>query len=164
MEPTLQINDHLMINKLSYGLRLPFFQLESVLQWSVPERKDVVVFAKGIPDDPATEINERTQAIIKRVIGLPGDTVEVRGTKVYINGSPLVDDQQAVWIHGGVKDFGPIEVPAGHVFLMGDNRDNSYDSRFWPEGPFLDVKKIKGRAIFLYWVWPLSGRIFSLIR
>ncbi|MCB0322803.1 MAG: signal peptidase I [Bdellovibrionales bacterium] len=162
MEPTLQIGDHILVNKLSYGLRLPF-KNETALDFRTPKRGDVVVFT--LPDDPKTpEIDEAETNIIKRVIGLPGDRIEVRGTELYINGNAYVEDEEyAIWVHGGRKDFGPVEIPEGRVLLLGDNRDQSKDSRYWND-PFLDISRIKGRAFIIYWNWPSPlKRIFHII-
>ncbi|MBX7136483.1 MAG: signal peptidase I [Oligoflexia bacterium] len=162
MIPTLMIGDHILVSKFSYGLRLPFFR-KSIYQFSTPRRGDVVVFTR--PDDPSTPHEDESQInIIKRVIGLPGDTVEVRGTTVYINNSPL-SESYARWEEGGVVEgnFGPEIVPAGHIFLMGDNRDHSKDSRYWTD-PFLDVGLVKGRALIIYWSWDSLSRISTLIR
>ena len=160
MEPTLEIGDHILVNKLSYGLRLPFVT-ESVYSFRTPKRYDVVVFT--LPEDSSTNI-------IKRVIGTPGDTVEVRGTQISVNGEPLHDDTFGRWVAGGKKDFGPEKVPPGHVFLMGDNRDQSRDSRYWenPDGtssPFLEISRIKGRAFVIYWNSGLKfDHLFNVIR
>jgi signal peptidase I len=160
MEPTLEIGDHILVNKLSYGLRLPFVT-ESVYSFRTPKRYDVVVFT--LPEDSGTNI-------IKRVIGTPGDTVEVKGTQVFINGEPLKDDIYARWVLGGKKDFGPEKVPPGHVFMMGDNRDQSRDSRFWtgPDetpSPFLEISRIKGRAFIIYWNSAFKfDHLFNIIR
>jgi signal peptidase I len=161
MEPTLEIDDHILVNKLSYGLRVPL-KAESVVEFKMPKRGDVVVFT--LPDDPDTpEIDESDTNIIKRVIGLPGDIIMVRGTKLYINGKVYDEDEKyAIWLLGGRKDFGPVTVPPGKVLLLGDNRDQSKDSRFWPD-PFLDAKRIKGRAFIIYWNLRLLGRMFHII-
>lgn len=159
MKPTLEIGDHIIINKLSYGLRLPFF-VETVYNYDTPEHGDVVVFTR--PDDPSTDI-------IKRVIGIPGDEIEVRGTKVYRN-KQAIEESYAQWVYGGAKDFGPVRVPEGTVLLLGDNRDESKDSRFWtePDGqvhPFLDIRRIKGRAFLIYWNSSLEfNHLFNWIR
>ncbi len=161
MEPTLQIEDHILVNKLSYGLWLPFMK-KSAVQYSEPQRGDVVVFT--LPDDPTTPgIDESNTNIIKRVIGLPGETVEVRGKKVLINDKLLQDESYAQWKHDGETDFGPQRVPEGKVLLLGDNRDLSRDSRFWNDH-YLDMKRIKGRAFFIYLAFhsPLR-RMFSVI-
>lgn len=165
MEHTLLVGDHILVNKLSYGLHLPFLQT-SILQYATPRRGDVVVFT--LPEDPSASvgneslINTATRLmrmvykpkinIIKRVIGLPGDTVEVRRTEVYINGELYKEDGYSQWVLGGAKDFPPSIVPPGKVLLLGDNRDESRDSRFWKD-PFLDINRIKGRAFFIYWNW-----------
>lgn len=154
MEPTLEIGDHILVNKLSYGLRAPFVA-ETLVGYRAPERGDVVVFT--LPDDPSTNI-------IKRVIGLPGDRIIVRGTKLYINDKLYEkDDDYAIWILGGRRSFGPVTVPPGKVLLLGDNRDASKDSRFWDD-PFLEMSRIKGRAFMIYWNWPSPfKRIFHII-
>lgn len=159
MKPTLQVGDHILVNKLSYGLRLPFIK-ETVWQLSKPERGDVVVFT--LPDDPNTaEIDESDTNIIKRVLGLPGETIEVRGTSVFINGK-LYEDPQAHWLQGGRKDFGPVLVPDDKILLLGDNRDFSKDSRYW-RSPFLDISRVKGRAFFIYWSLHHWRRIFHTV-
>lgn len=160
MEPTLEIGDHILVNKLSYGLRLPFVT-ESIYNFRTPRRYDVVVFT--LPEDSGVNI-------IKRVIGTPGDTVEVKGTQVFVNGEPLKDDVYGRWVLGGKKDFGPAKVPPGHVFMMGDNRDQSRDSRFWTDpdetpAPFLEISRIKGRAFIIYWNSGLKfDHLFDIIR
>lgn len=161
MIPTLRIGDHILVGKLSYGLRLPFMA-STVYDYAEPKRGDIVVFTR--PDDPATQDEDDSSInIIKRVVGLPGEEVEVVGTKVIINGKPL-EEPYAIWDEGGVKSWGPEKIPAGHVLLLGDNRDHSKDSRYWTD-PFLDIKRIKGRAMIIYWTWDTSrfGRIGSIL-
>lgn len=155
MEDTLKIGDHIFVNKLSYGFRLPFMD-ETLFDYSYPERGDVVVFT--LPEDPSTDI-------IKRVIGLPGDQVEVRGMSVFINGEKYTEDEKyAVWRDGGIKDFGPMTIPPETVLLLGDNRDKSRDSRFW-SNHFLDRKRIVGRAFVIWWNFSNPGdRMFRVIR
>lgn len=153
MVPTLEIGDHILVNKLSYGLRLPF-KTKTLFDYREPKRDDVVVFT--LPGNPATNI-------IKRVIGLPGEKIEIRGTKIYINGERYEnDDRHSIWVHGGRTDFGPVAVPEGHVLMLGDNRDKSRDSRFWPN-TFLDMSRIKGRAFVIYWNLASLKRMFSII-
>lgn len=148
MEPTLQIGDHIFVNKLSYGLRLPFLS-ETVWQYGAPDRGDIVVFT--LPDDPYTSEDEGATNIIKRVAGIPGDKIEVRSDQVLINGHVNAEiSQHARWLRGGAYDYGPVTVPEGHIFLLGDNRDHSKDSRFW-DNPFLDVRRVDGRAFIIYW-------------
>lgn len=163
MKPTLQIGDHILVNKLSYGFRLPF-RSKILWRYAEPSRGDVVVFTK--PDNPSTITDEAGINIIKRIIGLPGDVVEVRGTQVFVNGNLLQETgYQVRWEEGGIRggDFRPQRVPEGHVFLLGDNRDHSKDSRFWEDGHFLDIDRIKGRAFIIYWSWDSPARIATLI-
>ena len=160
MIPTLQIGDYILVNKLSYGFRIPkTFRIPDgfelpwedgfLFRYGAPHRGDIVVFTR--PDDPLTPEDESRTNLIKRVIGVPGDTVEVRHAQVFINGAPLSEDY-ARWIMGGPPegDFGPMQVPADHIFLLGDNRDNSRDSRFW-DYPFIPYDRVKGRALIIYW-------------
>ena len=160
MEPTLQIGDHILVNKLSYGLWYPLAK-ESVTMFSKPSRGDIVVFTR--PDDPdTTDFDESDTNIIKRIIGVGGDTIYLKGMNLYVNGTPQ-EDEQAIWLLSGIKDFGPITVPQGKVLLMGDNRDHSKDSRFWND-PFLDETRIKGRAFIIYWSFYSLKRIFNILR
>lgn len=162
MEPTLVQGDHILVNKLSYGLQVPLLN-ESLFVYAKPSRGDVVVFT--LPDDAATpEVDESETNIIKRVIGLQGDTVEVRGPFIYINGE-IFDEQhyQHQWVFGGAHNFGPVTIPPGRVLLLGDNRDQSRDSRFWPD-PFVELERIKGRAFVIYWNLSSISRALHLIR
>lgn len=167
MVPTLEIGDQILVNKLSYGLRMPLLA-ETIFDFRQPQRGDVVVFT--LPEDSGTNI-------IKRIIGLPGDKIQVIGTKVYINDTYYeADTKYAQWISDGKMDFGPEIVPEGKVLLLGDNRDQSLDSRFWrlnqknigPNGkasPFLDIKRIKGRAFIIYWNSAFKfDHLFNIIR
>lgn len=161
MEPTLEIGDHILVNKLSYGLRLPMVQ-ETVVEFRKPKRGDVVVFT--LPDNPKTpDITESNTNIIKRIVGLPGDVIEVKQMEVFINGEKL-SEEYARWLQGGKKDFGPVEIPPGRVLLLGDNRDYSKDSRYWTD-PFLETGRIKGRAFIIYWNYQhWLQRMFNVIR
>jgi len=152
MIPTLEIGDHILVNKLSYGLRMPFLE-RYLLQYDRPERGDVVVFV--YPED-------RSKDFIKRVIAVAGDTVELRNKKIFINGKQIEDpyghfagyDPHAGGVGSG-DDYAPKTVPANHVFVMGDNRDRSYDSRFWG---FVDLSDIRGKAFLIYWSWDGTDR------
>ena len=161
MKPTLTIGDHILVSKLAYGFRLPLVN-ETIFQFRAPQCGDVVVFTR--PDDPDTLEDESAINIIKRVIGLPGDVIEVRNTEVYIN-NELHQENYARWEENGIPegDFGPARVPPGHVLLLGDNRDHSRDSRFW-NYPFLEMSRIKGKAFLIYWSWDSLGRIGEIIR
>ncbi len=151
MLPTLQIGDHILVNKFLYGLRLPYPFEKSFVEWKQPSRGDVVVFI--YPKD-------RSKDFIKRVVGIPGDSVEIRHKRVFINGEP-VDDPHAVFadesreIPGPRDNMGPTVVPAHNLFVMGDNRDRSHDGRFWG---FVDIEDVKGKAFLIYWSWDGQDR------
>ena len=161
MLPTLHIGDHILVSKLSYALRLPFID-ESLYVFSTPHRGDIVVFTRL--NDPATLEDESEINVIKRVMGLPGDKIEVRNRTVFIN-DEAYPETYARWEEGGIPegDFGPVQIPEGRVLLLGDNRDHSKDSRFWSD-PFLPISRIKGRALIIYWSWDSLSRIGTLVR
>ena len=155
MENTLLIGDHILVSKFSYGTHIPneipFLNIklfdDIVLFSEIPQRGDIIVFK--FPKDEKRDF-------IKRVIGLPGDFLEVRRQKVYIN-DKLYEDTHARHTDPASDsslvprdDFGPVLVPEGYVFVMGDNRENSQDSRYWG---FLNVQKIRGKALMIYWSW-----------
>src|SRR4029450_2804535 len=152
MLPTLQIGDHILVNKSLYGPRLeiPLTQISLGQLPGIrkPKAGDVVVFIW--PKD-------RSKDFIKRVIASEGQTLEVRDRQVFIDGKAW-DDPHATWVAqpratgtGGAGDnYGPYTVPKDHVFVMGDNRDQSYDSRFWGPVPIADIK---GQALVIYWSW-----------
>ena len=155
MLPTLLIGDHLLVNKFIYGFRIPFSG-KVVIPFKNPERGDVVVFR--YPKD-------RSIDYIKRVVGISGDSVEIRAKKVFINGEPLRDPHAHISsptvlnaANSPRDNLGPILVPEGYIFVMGDNRDNSYDSRFWG---FVDQKDILGKAFVLYWSWDIEKPLLS---
>ncbi len=160
MEDTLLVGDHILVSKFSYGLQLPkpamikllgvtvpFLDTRLVTSWGSVKQGDVVVFR--FPGD-------RSKDYIKRVIGVPGDTVELKDKVIHVNGSKI-DDPWGInkgSLYGEYSErnvnFGPFKVPEDQVFVMGDNRDRSYDSRYW--GP-VPIKDIKGRAFVIYWSW-----------
>ena len=149
MLPTLQIGDHILVNKFIYGARMeiPLTQISlgQLPGLREPKPGDVIVFIW--PKD-------RSKDFIKRVIAVGGQTVEVRSKQVYIDGKPW-DDPHATYTPprggpGSGENYGPYTVPAGTVFVMGDNRDQSYDSRFWGPVPLSDIK---GQALIIYWSW-----------
>ena len=145
MEKTIMTKDRIYGFRLAYGINLDFFG-KNILskKWKDPERYDIVIFK--YPDD-------ESQLYIKRIIGLPGETVRIIDGKVYINDSktPLQDD----FVNGvPLGSFGPYVVPEDSYFMLGDNRNNSKDSRFW-KNSFVRFDQIKGKAIFRY--WPLTS-------
>ena len=163
MQPTLEIGDHILVNKFIYGVKLPYVRT-TLIPLGAPERGDIIVFK--YPEEPDKDF-------IKRVIGIPGDTIEVRNKQVFVNGELLNHDfgrhTDSNVIPGRVShrdNFGPVAVPADSYFVMGDNRDNSYDSRFWG---FVDESAIKGEAFIIYWSWDSQdfdvrwGRIGTLL-
>jgi signal peptidase I len=144
MEDTLLVGDHLFVNKFVYGYHIPFTE-GRVLKFSAPRRGDIIVFV--FPEDPSKDF-------IKRVVAVPGDTVEIRRKQVILNGQPLdegytryADGRSAEGLVRLRDDMRPVEVPEGKYFVMGDNRDRSYDSRFWG---FVDEDAIVGKAICIY--------------
>ena len=148
MEPTLEIGDHILVNKFLYGVKIPFTGL-SFWAWEQPQRGDVVVFT--YPLEPEKDF-------IKRVIAVGGDTVRMVNKKLYINGAEAYDPH-AVYKEGTVlpggdaqkrDNFGPITIPPGKLFVLGDNRDRSLDSRFWG---FVPLGEVKGKAFIIYWSW-----------
>ncbi|WP_029895835.1 signal peptidase I [Desulfohalovibrio reitneri] len=167
MLQTLQVGDHLLVNKFIYGVKIPFTG-QTLIPIDDPGFQDVIVF--GFPGQPTgggagvfDEDNVQVRGgvggkdFIKRIIGLPGDTIEVRDKQVYRNGKPL-DEPYVQHTDPRVlprrDNMGPVNVPDGHYFVMGDNRDESYDSRFWG---FVPRENIKGEALFLYWSWGSEG-------
>lgn len=150
MEDTLLIGDCLLANKFIYGIEVPFTDLR-LPGIRDPKRGDVVVFR--YPED-------RSKDFIKRLIGVPGDDILVRDKRVYVNGilyqNPHEVHKDPRFLPRDVAprdNFGPVRVPANAYFMMGDNRDNSYDSRFWGFVPKADLV---GPAFIKYWSWDQS--------
>ncbi|NTV13862.1 MAG: signal peptidase I [Desulfobulbaceae bacterium] len=147
MEDTLLIGDHLLVNKFIYGIKIPFTD-QRILKVRDPQRGDIMVFEYPV---------NRSQDFIKRVIGVPGDEISERDKVVYVNGVPYRNPHEihkdGLILPGETNprdNFGPIKVPENSYFMMGDNRDNSYDSRFWG---FVKTSDIKGKAFIKYWSW-----------
>lgn len=166
MEDTLLRGDHILATKFNYGLTVPFTTIKFLGGDIVPKRGDVIIF---------TYPKDHTLDYVKRVIGLPGETVQVKNKRVLINGREF--------IHGHAKftdsfllpssmssnrdNYGPVVIKPGHVFVMGDNRDHSADSRVWGQLP---IQNIKGKAFIIYFSWdpdtgsPRWGRLGNIIR
>lgn len=158
MLPTLLIGDHLLVNKFIYGVKMPFSG-SVIIPVKDPKPNDIVVFK--FPKNPKLDY-------IKRVIAVAGDTVEIRNKHIFINGQPFKDehgvftDSKILPANTAPRDnFGPVKVPSGKIFAMGDNRDNSFDGRFWG---FVDLKAVRGKAFILYWSWDVQKPLLSLDR
>ncbi len=169
MEDTLLIGDHLLVSKFVYGMQIPFTE-KRFLRFKDPQQGDVIVFE--FPEDRDKSYFSRRD-FIKRVVAIPGDVVEVRDKQVYVNGEKyelpqaIHKEADSIPAQYGPRDFmKPVTVPADSYFVMGDNRDRSYDSRFWG---FVTEPEIKGKAFIKYWSWdserhlPRISRIGRLI-
>ena len=147
MEPTLLVGDHLLVNKFIYGIKIPLTDIK-LFQLKRPKRGDIIVFI--YPRD-------RSKDFIKRVIGTEGEKVEVIRNKIYIN-DKLIDDrwghyhEESNWMKylQPIEKFGPVLVPKHSLFVLGDNRDNSQDSRFWG---FVNINAVRGEAFIIYFSW-----------
>ena len=176
MKPTLLIGDHLLVNKFIYGIKIPWLD-RVIIPVKNPKRGDVVVFKW--PKDESKDF-------IKRVVGIEGDVIEIKEDRLYINGEEITSEhigefndedypnvaEELEESLGDIKhhildqekryeNFGPKTVPANSIFVMGDNRDNSEDSRYWG---FVTLNKIKGKAMIIYWSWPHWDRFLNIIR
>lgn len=173
MIPTLLIGDHILVSKLAYGFQLPqdcefhvsippvtCYSSSILAGFESPHRGDIIVFR--YPED-------ENKDFIKRVVGVPGDTIRIVNKKVYVNDELLKDETFTQRVDPGIIDgrinprdnHGPITVPPDSFFVMGDNRDQSLDSRFWG---FVKMDKIKGRAFMVYWSWNGQGSWVDWVR
>ncbi len=147
MVPTLLIGDHLLVNKFIYGIKIPVIRT-TLVSVSNPERGDIIVFIYP---------NDRSKDYIKRVIGVAGDKIEIRNKNIFIN-DKLYKDNFGIYSDSLVypamvqprDNFGPVVVPKNCLFVMGDNRDESADSRFWG---FVNLQDVEGKALLIYWSW-----------
>ncbi|MFH1679485.1 MAG: signal peptidase I [Candidatus Eisenbacteria bacterium] len=155
MEETLLVGDFLIANKFIYGPPIPFTEYK--IKGRSPHRGEIVIFRSPTDD----------KDYIKRVVALPGEEIEIRDNRVFIDGGAI--DEGYVLLKGpppSQADFGPLTVPEGHVFVLGDSRNQSYDSRFW--GP-LDQRLLRGKAEVIHWSWdktrrrPRIGRIGDIL-
>lgn len=159
MEDTLLIGDYILVNKFIYGVKLPFTDV-TVVPVKDPQRGDIIVFK--YPGDPSKDY-------IKRVVGVGGDSIDIRDKRVYVNGE-LQENEFAKFTDSRVfsdphkypenillrDNYGPKKVPQGELFVMGDNRDSSNDSRFWG---FVPKSSVRGRAFVIYWSWDKNKKI-----
>jgi signal peptidase I len=175
MKPALQIGDWLFVNKMTYGPHVPFTDF-SLPGYREPQRGDIVVFQSPYQGDEAARGNDPTPTLVKRLVGVAGDTLYMRNRLLYRNGDPqnethvmpnpygqdsydpLFEWQRAVGLQesrfGSAPErpthdnWGPIVVPSGHLFMMGDNRYDSKDSRYWG---FVPRENVRGRPMFVYY-------------
>jgi signal peptidase I len=180
MLPTLLIGDLVIVNKFAYGARIPFTELR-LPGLREPQRGDVVIFELGTrgrgevcPLDRCPDYH--AEGFVKRIVGLPGDTVEVQDDRVLLNGEPVAvrydgetfTDERDQVLRLGVEDHPQrpglpqrlLTVPEGHYFVLGDNRDNSNDSRGWGTVPRIDIK---GPVMVIYWSWNNRGSWSSML-
>ncbi len=152
MIPTLLVGDYILVNRLAYGLRIPYTKLK-FFEYRKPKRGDIVVFV--FPKD-------RSKDFIKRVIAVGGETLEIKGRRIFINGKEIDDPwgRYTTGLSEGIH-IGPVRIPKGYLFVMGDNRDNSFDSRFWG---LVDERDVKGKPMFIYFSWDSNADILHKIR
>lgn len=166
MIPTLVVGDHILVNKFIYGTKIPFSE-DRIFVLTKPKRGDIVVFR--YPKDPDRDF-------IKRVVGVGGDVIKSRNNEVFINGKLINEpylyitnnsDLTGINLPHFIMDgFGPYLIPKDKLFVMGDNRGQSSDSRNWG---YVDLEQVKGKAFIIYWSWdsiknfPRFGRIGNLI-
>jgi signal peptidase I len=149
MLETLQIGDQILVNKFIYGVKIPFTNGKTLVPVKDPVRGDIVVFK--YPEDPSKDF-------IKRVVAVGGDTLEIKDKQLYVNDKLVTSEPYAIHkderiIPGNfsTRDYlRKITIPEKKLFVMGDNRDNSHDSRFWG---FVDLTEVKGEAFMIYWSW-----------
>jgi len=158
MIPTLAIGDHILVTKFLYNIKLPFGDT-IVVRFAEPQRGDIIVFK--FPEDESKDF-------IKRVVGLPGDQVEIRNKRVWIN-EALLPEPYTQHVDPSIlphriqprDNLRPMTIPPESYFVMGDNRDQSLDSRFWG---FVKLPKIKGKAFLIYWSWNGQGPLAKWVR
>jgi signal peptidase I len=136
MRPTIEIGDRILVNKLAFGLRIPFTSIYAA-HFSKPERGDVVILES--PADGST--------LVKRVMGLPGDRIEVKDGRVLVGGEPIALEEHLPLAHGG-RNFGPLVIPDQQYLVLGDNRDDSFDGRYFG---LVDEDALRGKAERIYY-------------
>lgn len=190
MIPSLVVGDHILANKFIYGLKLPFSGSRFLI-FRQPKRGDIIVFSfpgnrekpecrgtvKNIKHrlgnvfdtgNPSYLFKDDCRDFIKRIVGVGGDRIEIRNKTVYVNDIAL-DEPYTIYRDTNIEDaaltsrdnYGPVTVPRNKFFVMGDNRDQSYDSRFWG---FADMEDIKGKAFIIYWSWDSDRPWYNKVR
>jgi signal peptidase I len=187
MEETLLIGDHILVNKFIYGSQIPLTNGRFLI-FRPPKRGDIIVFSfpKNKEKEECTSVSKNISTrigsalnsgnpfylfkddcrdFIKRVVGVGGDTIEIKNKTVYVNdiplGEPYIIHRDAGTENNPRDNFGPLTVPRRSFFVMGDNRDHSYDSRFWG---VVDMDEIKGKAFIMYWSWNKDGGWINKVR
>ncbi len=157
MLPTLLLGDRILVSKFIFGTRVPFTDVK-LFPLREPMRGEIVVFVPPLGFESPVG---RDTHLIKRVVGLPGDTLEIVDKRLYVNGKEFRvanahwDDPNVMGRGASVRDnLGPVVVPPRCYFMMGDNRDKSYDSRFWG---FVHEEELTGRPLVIYWSWDISA-------
>lgn len=147
MVPTLLVGDHILVSKFIYGVKIPVLR-RTIIPVSEPKRGEIVVFIYP---------NDRSKDFIKRVIGVAGDKIEIKNKKIFINDEEFKDSygifSDPLILPKSMQqrdNFGPVIVPEKSIFVMGDNRDESLDSRFWG---FVNLRDVEGKAFIIYWSW-----------
>lgn len=155
MENTLLVGDRILVAKFIYGIKFPGTDI-CILDFTEPKIGDIFVF------QPPPQAGKKSN-FIKRVVGVPGDVIEIRNGELIRNGEYVKEDYIKRINTSPLRymNFGPVRVPEGHVFAMGDNRDNSNDSRFWG---FVPYKNIRGRALIRFWSWDRNADLLHKIR
>lgn len=165
MLETLQIGDQILVNKFIYGVKIPFTDGKTLIPVKDPVKGDIVVFK--YPEDP-------TKDFIKRVVATSGDTLEIINKQLFVNDKRVTDEPYAIHKDNRIipgsyttrDNLTKITIPENKIFVMGDNRDNSHDSRFWG---FVDLTAVRGEAFIIYWSWNKNkfgvrwGRIGNLL-
>jgi signal peptidase I len=145
MVPTIVPSQHIIVPKIAYGVWVPFLN-RRVVDWSSPQRGEVVVFTRQ--DDPTTSSDESARAMVKRVIAIGGDKVELAGSSIVVNGERLATATLQAQI-SNTSATRVLRVPHDSVFVVGDNRDESFDSRYWTD-PFVQVSRVIGPVRGVY--------------
>lgn len=188
MIPTLLVGDHILVNKFIYGIKIPFTDTRFLI-FSPPRKGDIIVFSfpknrekkectstlsnisyrvsnAFSSGNPFQLFHDDCRDFIKRVVGVGGDKIEIRDKRLYVN-DMLADEPFA--IHRDMNfdtnsprdNFGPFVVPRRSFFVMGDNRDQSYDSRFWG---IVDIQEVRGKAFIMYWSWDREAKLLDKVR